>query len=89
MSVISENYDITQQMGGKQMDQDDLAHSSQRDKKRVDWTQVRKDKLRLQTLAEKRGVTLGMVYEELDNEYLNKTLLQGLVRKPNKRLKIF
>jgi hypothetical protein len=84
MSVAAENYDINQISCPIARARDDLEHSSQRGKI-PDWSQVRRDKEKHIQNARKRGVTLGYIYDELDQKYMNESLLEGLIKKPIKR----
>lgn len=85
--MSAEDYDVRQNSIWNE--QDDLDHSSQRRKGRryVNWDIVKRDKERLMKKAEKRGTTLGKIYEDLDQKYLNQILLQGLVKRPIKKQK--
>jgi hypothetical protein len=91
MATTPEEYDANQVASEILRDCDDHAHSKQRSIpiQKVNWTQLRKDKLLLLKRAAKRGITLGTLYAEMDAKFLEQSLLQGLVKKrtkTNKRL---
>jgi hypothetical protein len=66
---------------------DDAHHSSQRLKRLVDinWDAVAREKGRLMQKAKKRRQSIGELYEELDQEYLQEELLRGLNLKATKK----
>jgi hypothetical protein len=87
--LTAEDYDAHQSQGGIQCETDDICHSSQRLKKpvAVDFERVRKGKERMLKQARKRGVTLGVIYRELDDKYTAQALANAAKRKQRRKTK--